>query len=95
MPNSYVEIERDEMEYVDGGSGVSVLVNIVATAVTGITGVYTSSSMVYAALGYLGGAVETTFYSIATWAAFNPALAGAVAATIVAAIAGVIVAKYV
>lgn len=76
LPNNYVEIDRDEMEYVDGGASwvQNFLVSTLATVVGGLICHAVTTGMVKTALVALGGWVANTFYSIAAWAAFNPQL---------------------
>ena len=73
LPNSYVEIDRDEMEYVDGGGWAETIVgSIIAGAVLKILGVFITDAMIKSAAISLGGWVLNTFYTACYVATINP-----------------------
>ena len=55
LPNNYVEIDRDEMEYVDGGGSVTLSISVAALIGMGVG--FASGVIAGAICTYLGGGV--------------------------------------
>ena len=95
LPSNFVDMNANEMEYIDGGmSGTDFALGVLAGIVGNVISKYVTVAMVRTALTALGGWVANTFYSVAVWAAFNPVAAGAVLVGIASAVGGYIAWRY-
>lgn len=56
LPSSYVEVERDEMEYLDGGGGAFVQIAAVILA-----GVIVASAIALATIYLSGGSITLSY----------------------------------
>ncbi len=100
LPSSFVDVERDEMEYVDGGNAyewaVGIACSLIANAVTAIVKRVVTQAMVDAALTACSGAASAVWAGISSAAAFiwNTPVALAIVAGTVGVGAGIVIGYY-
>ena len=97
LPNSYVDVKRDEMEYVDGGNfiydlTISTLGTLISAAVVA-TGIKVKPYMVIAAVGAYSW-MGTTVASAAAVMAVNPVASAALLAGCTGVAANYIIRHY-
>jgi hypothetical protein len=90
LPNNYVDIDADEMEYIDGGisysSAKSILYGAIGAAITRIVGRAITQSAIGAVINSIGswfaGTIDTAILTV--W--YNPVAAAVAAAGVVGTI---------
>lgn len=85
LPNNYIELEQEEMMYLDGGISLSrardMVYGAIGTALIAFTGKAIKASVVSLAVQQAGWALTATINSMVFLAAANPALAIVVGST--------------
>ncbi|ADL50514.1 hypothetical protein [Clostridium cellulovorans] len=100
LPNSYADVDSDEMEYIDGGSArewaIGIACSLIANAIWAIGEKAVSTGMVRTALTACAGAAGSVWAGIGSATAFmwNPPVAAAIIGGTVAVGVGVVLAYY-